>query len=37
MINRAVQIYAYLESQKGEGSDLLLRGPDGAYERVHIV
>ncbi|MGI5402247.1 hypothetical protein ACQEVG_22945 [Streptomyces sp. CA-135486] len=37
VINRAVQIYAYLEAQKDEGRDLLLRGSDGSLERLHIV
>ncbi|MFD0367738.1 hypothetical protein [Streptomyces sp. NPDC127114] len=37
VINRAVQIYAYLESQKQQGAHLLLRGVDGNTERLHIV
>jgi hypothetical protein len=37
VINRAVQIYAYLEAQKRRGVDLLLREPDGSTERLHIV
>ncbi|MFF0733827.1 hypothetical protein ACFYVK_19650 [Streptomyces chartreusis] len=37
VINRAVQIYAFLEDRKRKGSDLLLRSPDGETERVHIV
>jgi hypothetical protein len=37
VINRAVQIYAYLDAQTRSGSDLLLRQPDGTPEKVHIV
>jgi hypothetical protein len=37
VINRAVQIYAYLEAQKRTGADLVLRGPDGTPEKLHIV
>ncbi|WP_327171200.1 hypothetical protein OG471_13050 [Streptomyces sp. NBC_01336] len=37
IINRAVQIYAFLYGQTRDGADLLLRGPDGAPEKLHIV
>ncbi|MFJ9702298.1 hypothetical protein [Streptomyces fradiae] len=37
VINRAVQIYAYLEAQKRLGAGLLVRGPDGNAERLYIV
>lgn len=37
VINRAVQIYAFLEDHRRKGNDLLLRSPDGETERVHIV
>ncbi|MFB8760779.1 hypothetical protein [Streptomyces nigra] len=37
VINRAVQIYAYLDAQKRDGADLLLRQPDGTPEKVHIL
>lgn len=37
VINRAVQIYAYLDAQTRTGADLLLREPDGTPERLHIV
>ncbi|MEW2310566.1 hypothetical protein AB0918_18285 [Streptomyces sp. NPDC006864] len=37
VINRAVQIYAFLETQKRDGADILLRGPDGPPEKLHIV
>ncbi|MEU6984087.1 hypothetical protein ABZ946_11735 [Streptomyces sp. NPDC046324] len=37
VINRAVQIYAYLDAQTRDGADLLLRGRDGAPEKIHIV
>ncbi len=37
VINRAVQIYAYLDAQRRDGADLLLRGPDGGLEKLHIV
>ncbi|MER6152012.1 hypothetical protein [Streptomyces hirsutus] len=37
VINRAVQIYAYLDAQKQDGADLLIRPPGGAPEKLHIV
>ncbi|GHA62243.1 hypothetical protein GCM10010372_72520 [Streptomyces tauricus] len=37
VINRAVQIYAYLEAQRAQGREILLRDPQGVLERVHIV
>ncbi|MEU1450073.1 hypothetical protein [Streptomyces mirabilis] len=37
VINRAVQIYAFLDAQTRDGADLLLRGPDGTPEKLHIV
>ncbi|MEV6724908.1 hypothetical protein AB0M94_28700 [Streptomyces xanthochromogenes] len=37
VINRAVQIYAFLEERRREGKIVLLRGPDEKEERVHIV
>jgi hypothetical protein len=37
VINRAVQIYAFIEERMREGSDVLLRNRDGETERVHIV
>ncbi len=37
VINRAVQIYAYLDAQTRDGADLLLRGPNGEPEKLHIV
>ncbi|MET8811869.1 hypothetical protein ABZW47_07690 [Streptomyces sp. NPDC004549] len=37
VINRAVQIYAFLEERMAEGSEVVLRDPNGQYERVHIV
>ncbi|MFD0001780.1 hypothetical protein ACFVJ4_05060 [Streptomyces sp. NPDC127178] len=37
VINRAVQIYAYLDSQKQGGADLLLRQTDGSQEKLHII
>ncbi|MFE2392233.1 hypothetical protein ACFXC0_26255 [Streptomyces althioticus] len=37
VINRAVQIYAFLEERMGEGNEVVLRSPEGEYERVHIV
>lgn len=37
VINRAVQVYAFIEERIREGSDLLLRKEDGGTERVHIV
>jgi len=37
VINRAVQIYAYLDAQTRGGADLLLRQPDGSPEKLHIV
>lgn len=37
VINRAVQIYAFLEAQRSQGREVLLRDPQGDLERVHIV
>ncbi|MFF3269406.1 hypothetical protein ACFYWU_00505 [Streptomyces chrestomyceticus] len=37
VINRAVQVYAFIEECIREGSDVLLRNRDGEIERVHIV
>ncbi|WP_370130547.1 hypothetical protein [Streptacidiphilus sp. EB103A] len=37
VINRAVQVYGFLEAQRAEGREILLRDSDGAVERVHIV
>ncbi|GAA3866323.1 hypothetical protein [Streptomyces lannensis] len=37
VINRAVQIYAYLDAQTRGGADLLLRQPDGTPEKLHII
>ncbi|MFF9129262.1 MULTISPECIES: hypothetical protein [unclassified Streptomyces] len=37
VINRAVQVYAFLEERMKEGDDVLLRSPSGELERVHIV
>jgi len=37
VINRAVQIYAYLDAQTRGGADLLLRQSDGTLEKLHIV
>ena len=37
VINRAVQIYAFLEAQRHAGSHVCLERPDGGTERVHIV
>ncbi|WP_141205805.1 hypothetical protein [Streptomyces griseorubiginosus] len=37
VINRAVQIYAYLDAQTRGGADLLLREPDGTPEKLHII
>lgn len=37
VINRAVQIYAFLDSHLRKGSDVILRSSDGEMERVHIV
>jgi hypothetical protein len=37
VINRAVQIYAFLEQQKQDGAELLLRSSGGVPERLHIV
>lgn len=37
VINRAVQIYAFLEAQRAQGREVLLQDPQGALERVHIV
>lgn len=37
VINRAVQVYAFIDERMREGSDVLLRNRDGETERVHIV
>lgn len=37
VINRAVQIYAYLDAQTRSGADLLLRQADGTSEKLHII
>ncbi|WP_234370603.1 hypothetical protein [Streptomyces luridiscabiei] len=37
VINRAVQVYAFIEERLHGGSDLLLRNQEGETERVHIV
>ncbi len=37
VINRAVQIYAFLEAQTQDGTALSLKRPDGTSERLHIV
>ncbi|MFD9999826.1 hypothetical protein [[Kitasatospora] papulosa] len=37
VINRAVQIYAFLEDRMGDGNEVMLRSADGELERVHIV
>ncbi len=37
VINRAVQVYAFLAQQMADGKELLLRDEEGNAERVHIV
>lgn len=37
VINRAVQVYNFLEAQKADGSEVLLRNHEGTLERLHIV
>ncbi|MBD0707111.1 MULTISPECIES: hypothetical protein [unclassified Streptomyces] len=37
VINRAVQIYAFLAGEMADGRQVLLRNEDGSLERVHIV
>ncbi|MEU7649928.1 hypothetical protein [Streptomyces huasconensis] len=37
VINRAVQVYAFLAQQMAEGKEILLRDEEGNTERVHIV
>ncbi|WP_461010714.1 hypothetical protein [Streptomyces capparidis] len=37
VINRAVQVYAFIEERIRGGNDVLLRNPDGETERVLIV
>lgn len=37
VINRAVQIYAFLNAQMRDGAEVLLRGADGTPEKLHIV
>ncbi|MEU6322683.1 hypothetical protein [Streptomyces sp. NPDC047009] len=37
VINRSVQIYAFLAQEMAHGRQLMLRNEDGSLERVHIV
>lgn len=37
VINRAVQIYAFLEAQRQTGSRVVIERPDGKTEGVYIV
>lgn len=37
VINRAVQIYAFLDAQTRGGADLQLKLPDGTPEKLHII
>jgi len=37
VINRAVQVYAFLAEQMEDGKEVLLRDEQGGVERVHIV
>ncbi|AOP46064.1 hypothetical protein SL103_07250 [Streptomyces lydicus] len=37
VINRAVQVYAFLAREMAGGRQLMLRNEDGSLERVHIV
>ncbi|MFB6963170.1 hypothetical protein ACFCYB_40985 [Streptomyces sp. NPDC056309] len=37
VINRAVQVYAFLAQQMADGKEILLRDEEGNTERVHIV
>ncbi|MFI8351439.1 hypothetical protein [Streptomyces sp. NPDC085596] len=37
VINRAVQVYAFLAQQMADGKEILLRDEEGNLERVHIV
>jgi hypothetical protein len=37
VLNRSVQVYAFLAQQMAEGKEVLLRDKEGNTERVHIV
>jgi len=37
VINRSVQIYAFLAQEMANGRQLVLRDEDGTLERIHIV
>jgi hypothetical protein len=37
VINRAVQVYAFLAQQMADGKEIFLRDEEGNLERVHIV
>jgi ribosomal protein L6P/L9E len=37
VINRAVQVYAFLAQEMADGKEVLLRDEQGNTERVHIV
>jgi hypothetical protein len=36
VVNRAIQLYAFVTEQQAAGSDLLLRTPEGEVERVRL-
>lgn len=37
ILNRAVQVYEFIEEQKQSGKEILVRDKDGTFERVHIL
>jgi hypothetical protein len=36
-INHAVRVYAFIEKQRAEGKELVIRGKDGHLEPIHIL
>ncbi|MFI1382422.1 hypothetical protein [Embleya sp. NPDC020886] len=37
IVNRAVQVYAYMEERQEEGYEIFLRAEDGTMERLRIM
>lgn len=37
VINRAVLLLGFIESERAKGHDLMIRDTDGALERIHII
>lgn len=37
VVNRAIQLYAFVTESQAAGNDLLLRTPEGEVERVRLI